>query len=49
MRHCNSKHMYFYPDADTFYSLFTERNIKNTHTHIDGKKGIIEDLEEDIV
>ncbi len=30
-------------------SSFTERNIKITHTHIDGKKGIIEDLEEDIV
>lgn len=47
MRHCNSKRVYFYPDADTLISSFAERNTK--YTHNDGQKGIIEDLEKDIV
>lgn len=35
IRHCNSKRVYFCPDADTFYSIFIyrEKHTKYTHTH----------------
>lgn len=49
MRHCKSKRVYFYPDADTFYNLLICREKHTKYTHNDGQKGIIEDLEEDIV